>query len=421
MTLQKSSFIDIFLKKLELQEIEDSQLINLNANENQMSCTARAMLSSRLSDRYNLGTPIEHKFAEIVTIDDFTFKGLKHLYELERLATEVTLELFHSQQSEFRLLSGVHAMIASIISFTEVGDTVYSIDYMNGGHFATHYVINRMGRIPRSMPIDKKDFSIDLNQLAKEFVDRPPKMIYFDMGCPLFPIPIETIRKLAGPETIIVYDASHTLGLIAGGKFQDPLTEGADILQGNTHKTFPGPQKAIINFRTESHAQKICDALNQGLVSNRHNHHDLALYVTIFEMREFGAAYAEQMLLNAQSLANSLTEYDIHLLGKSNEFTQSHLILIEGTSVGGYLDACRKLMQCNIGTNSRRVFGVDAVRIGVQEVTRRGMKEQDMKTIAYFFKKILKDKVSSDKIKSEIIDFNHQFDSIAFSFDATVA
>lgn len=418
MSLPRSSFIKDFMEKIKLQEVEDSQLVNLNANENQMSCTARTMLSSRLSDRYNLGTPNEHKYAEIVTIDDFTFKGLTHIYDVEKLATEVVLELFHSQQCEFRSLSGVHAMLASIITFTEVGDTIYSIDYNNGGHFATHYVINQTGRIARSMSINPKSFTIDLDQLAKQFAEKPPNMIYFDMGCPLFPIPIRKVRELASPETIIVYDASHTLGLIAGGKFQDPLGEGADILQGNTHKTFPGPQKAIINFKSEKHAQKIYDAMNQGLVSNRHNHHDLALFITIFEMREFGKEYVSQMLLNAQSFANSLNEYDISTLGQNGEHTQSHMILIDGDSVGGYLNACRRLMQCNISTNTRCVFGTETVRIGVQEVTRRGMKEHDMKTIAYFFKKILKDKIPIEKIKKEVIDFNNQFNSIAFSFDA---
>lgn len=420
MSLSKDTFIYDFLRKISLQEIEDSQLVNLNANENQLSCVARSMLSSRLSDRYNLGTSKEHKYGKIVTIDDFVFKGLEHIYDVEKLATTVVSELFHSQYSEFRSLSGVHAMLASIITFTEVEDAIYSIDYVNGGHFATPYVINRTGRIAYSIPINPNTFSIDLEQLAQNFLNNPPKLIYLDMGCPLFPVPLESIRQLAGERTIIIYDASHTLGLIAGGKFQDPLNEGADILQGNTHKTFPGPQKAMINFKTKEHAQKIYDAMNAGLVSNRHNHHDLALFVSIFEMKEFGKDYAAQMLLNAQALAKSLQEQDIRVLEQNGEFTQSHIILIDGDSVGGYLDACHKLMRCNICTNSRKGFGTEVIRIGVQEVTRRGMKENDMKTIASFFKNILKDNIAAEKIKQDVINFNSQFNSIAFSFDKTM-
>ena len=388
MSLPKNTEIFDFLRRVKQQEVEDSQFINLNANENQMSATARSMLSSKLSDRYNLGTPKEHKYSEIVTIEDFTFKGLKHLYDLEKLASDLVLDMFHSQQSEFRLLSGIHAMLSSIITFTEVGDIIYSIDYLAGGHFATSYVINRIGRVPYSIPVNQHDFSIDLEQLAKQFALKPPKMIYFDMGCPLSPIPIQDIRKIADPQTIIIYDASHTLGLIAGGKFQDPLNEGADILQGNTHKTFPGPQKALITFKNKEHAQKMNEAMNSGLVSSRHNHHDLALFITIFEMKEFGKQYAEQMLLNAKSLAKSLNDHDIALLGQYGEYTQSHILLIKGDSVGGYINACRKLMQCNICTNSRFGFGTEVLRVGVQEITRRGMKEKDMATIAGFFNRV---------------------------------
>ena len=86
--------------------------------------------------------------------------------------------------------------------------------------------------------------------------------------------------------------------------------------------------------------------------------------------------------------------------------------------MGGYLDACKKLMQCNICTNSRRGFGAEVIRVGVQEVTRRGMKEQDMKKIACFFKKILKDNTPIETIKKEVIEFNNQFNRIAYSFDA---
>lgn len=417
MTVDEDHLINTFVSKIKQQEVEDSQILNLNANENQMSRTARAMLSTRLADRYNLGTPNEHQYAEIVTLDDFTFKGLKHIYEVEKLANDTISSLFHSVQCEFRLLSGIHAMLTSIIAFTEVGDTIYSIDYANGGHFATHYVIKKLGRIPYSMYIDPINLSIDLQLLQKQFIKNPPKMIYFDMGCPLLPIPIQEIKRMVGPETILIYDASHTLGLIAGGKFQDPLKEGADILQGNTHKTFPGPQKAIIASKDQEHAKMLSEALNHGLVSNRHNHHDLALFVTIFEMKAYGKSYAEQMLANAACLAKNFIENDIQLLGINPESPQSHILLILGDSVGGYVEACRKLLHANICTNSRYGFGREIIRLGVQELTRRGMKEQEMKIIANFFKKILKDNIPVEKIKNDVIEFNNQFRTLEYSFD----
>ena len=43
-----------------------------------------------------------------------------------------------------------------------------------------------------------------------------------------------------------MYDGAHVLGLIAGGQFQDPFREGADVGTGSSHKTFPGPQGGFV-------------------------------------------------------------------------------------------------------------------------------------------------------------------------------
>ena len=49
----------------------------------------------------------------------------------------------------------------------------------------------------------------------------------------------------------VMYDGAHVLGLIAGGQFQDPLREGADIMTGSSHKTFPGPQGGFLLSSSE--------------------------------------------------------------------------------------------------------------------------------------------------------------------------
>ena len=107
----------------------------------------------------------------------------------------------------------------------------------------------------------------------------------------------------------IMYDGAHVLGLIAGGYFQDPLREGADMLVGSTHKTFPGPQGGIILCRDEL-AGDIDEAVFPGLVSNHHLHHMAGLGIATAEMLEFGREYAGQIIKNAKKLAESLMNLD---------------------------------------------------------------------------------------------------------------
>ena len=406
-----------FLRNIRLQEEDDRDVLHLNAYDNQMSLTARSILSSPLSHRYNLGTLDSHGQTDPASMGEFLFKGLTYIYELEKIAENKASEMFHSVATDFRPLSGMHGMIATMATMTEPGDLVYSVECDYGGHFATRHVATRLGRRSEYIPVDVENLSIDLDKFADEIKSKPPKMIYFDIGCAMYPLPVKEVRDIVGPGVVIVYDASHTQGLIAGGEFQVPLKEGADILQGNTHKTFPGPQKAMIHFREKKYAEKLKESLTFGLVSSQHTHHSIALYITVLEMAEYGREYARQMITNAKVLAGELVSNGIELLDRDGEYTRSNVILIKGDSVGGHVDACRKLYECNMATNSRHGFGYEVIRIGVQEATRRGMKEGEMKLVASFIKRALLDKEPSDLLKKEVIDFNSRFKEIHYSFD----
>ena len=134
-------------------------------------------------------------------------------------------------------------------------------------------------------------------------------------------------------------------------------------------------------------------------------------------MQQFGKEYAMQMVKNAQTLASMLKTLGIEVLAEERGFTKSNVLLIRGDSVGGHQAACHKLYDCHIATNSRHGFGEEVIRVGVQEVTRRGMKEEEMETIALFFKKALIEKKSSRELKEEIKSFTKNNQEVHFSFD----
>lgn len=406
--------IDRAIEALAAEEERSERFLHLTAYENRMSRLAHSFLSSNLSFRQHEGTLEEHTGEDVVVHGSFMFMGLPGVYGLEEKARHATQRMFGAAISDFRPTSGLHAMMCTLATATKPGDVVYTIDPMNGGHAASRPLLTNLGRISQYIPWSNGELSVDLERFADVVKSAPPSAIYLEHGTPLFSLPVREIREIVGPDVLIAYDASHTLGLIAGGEFQSPLDEGADILQGNTHKTFPGPQKALLNFRDHEFGLRITEAISNGFVSSQHTHHAIAAYITALEMAEFGRDYARQMLSNAQALANALAEQGMRLVSRNGKYTSSHQILIEGDEIDA---RCRRLFACGVSTNARYAFGRRVIRIGVQEVTRRGMKEEEMAHIASFLRLAFDPRTQVDQLARRVAKFNANFPNVEYSFD----
>ena len=119
--------------------------------------------------------------------------------------------------------------------------------------------------------------SIDTDLAVKAILEEKPRICYVGQSVYLFPNdlkPIVEAAKEVGANTM--YDGAHVLGLIAGGCFQDPLHEGADVMTGSSHKTFPGPQGGFIlsSSDDEKFQRKLNNAVFPGTCSSYHLHHD---------------------------------------------------------------------------------------------------------------------------------------------------
>lgn len=396
------------------EERRSDRHLHLTAYENRPSKLAQSFLDSNLSFRQHEGLMEARGSDQVIKHGDFILMGLPGVYALEEKARLAAAEMFGASFVDFRPTSGLHGMLCTIAASTNPGDVIYSIDPFEGGHSASRHLLIRMGRRPTYFPWSRELQSIDLERFRSMIKSTPPNALFFEQGTPLFPLPISELRSIVGDHVKIVYDASHTLGLIAGGRFQRPLEEGSDILQGNTHKTFPGPQKCVINYRDYEMGLIASESLSKGLVSNQHTHHAIAAYITTLEMYEFGHEYAEKVVENAQTLASRLAELGVELIKRGDEFTQSHQVLIRGEKID---EKCKRLFACGISTNARYAYGERVIRIGVQEVTRRGMGSSEMETIAYLIARALREKEMIDGVRRNVTALNCEFNDVKFSFD----
>lgn len=384
------------------------------ASENITSNTVRMLLASDLSHRYAEGD-VGNRF----------YQGCEYIDEIEEKAIKYAKELFKAEHVNVKPTSGVNVNIAALFALTSPGDKIMALSIPDGGHIShSRYSVPAIRNLTLdTFPYDAKEMNIDVTKMVKEIKLKTPSLILLGGSLFLFPHPVSEAREAADEVGArIVYDASHVLGLIAGKKFQDPLREGADVVASSTHKTFPGPQGAIILCR-ENLKEKIDRAVFPGTVSNHHLHHVAGLAVTLVEMMQFGEAYASQITTNAKVLAQSLYEKGFDVLCEHKGFTESHQIAIDVFNHGGGAAVAEKLERANIIINKNMLPSdkdpaePTGIRLGVQELTRIGMKESEMKEIASLIGRVVIAKEGENKVKEEVIELRKDFQHVQYCFD----
>jgi len=386
----------------------------LIASENITSNTVRILLASDLSHRYAEGE-VGNRF----------YQGCEYIDEIEEHAINYAKELFEAEHVNVKPTSGVNANIAALFALTSPGDKIMALSVHDGGHIShSRYSVPSIRDLKlKNLPFEPQEMNIDVDKMVKEIKEYKPKLILLGGSLFLFPHPILEAREAADEvDARIVYDASHVLGLIAGKKFQDPLREGADVVTSSTHKTFPGPQGAIIVCRN-SLREEIDKAVFPGTVSNHHLHHVAGLAVTLVEMKHFGAEYAAQILSNAKALAQSLYDEKFDVLCEHKGFTESHQIAVDVRGYGGGDSVAMKLEKANIIIN-KNMLPFDkspeepsGIRLGVQELTRIGMKESEMREIAAFIKRVVIGGEDENRVKKEVIELRKGFQHVQYCFD----
>jgi len=347
----------------------------LIASENVTSKAVRKCYTSDLGHRYAMGD-IGHRL----------YEGCELIDEIERKAVELTKRIFKAEHANVRPISGTVANIAIYHALTSCNDSIFALPVECGGHTSHDDTARIRCLNVHYLPFDNENFNIDVEKAERALKEVRPKLVILGASVFLFPHPVKEIAEIAAEiDAKVVYDASHVLGLIAGKQFQDPLREGADVITASTHKTFFGPQRAIILCKSEL-ANAVDYAVMPCVVSNHHLHSLAGYVIACLEMLEFGKAYARQIVRNAKRLAERLHELGVEVIGEKNGFTESHQVVIE---VGDGEKAAKTLERSGIVTNkcilpwNSREYPT-GIRIGVQEVTRLGMNEEEMDQIAEF-------------------------------------
>jgi len=384
------------------------------ASENLMSPLAKEMMISDFHDRYAEGLPGKRYYNGNIYVD-----------QVEMRCLELAKRIFKCQFADVRPISGTVANMAALMALTEPGDTITCTSLDHGAHISTAKfgAVGFRGVNTVTYPFDIHDMVIDVDGAAKMIRETKPKVVQFGLSVFLFPAPIRELKDVAAEVGApIWYDGAHVLGLIAGGKFQDPLHEGANVMTASTHKTFPGPNHGIVlgNDLTEDLGKRLSSAVFPGVTSSHHLHAMAALAVTLAEWEIYGEGYAAQVCKNAKALGQALNELGMDVLCAHKGFTESHTIAVNVAAHGGGAEAANLMEKANIIANKNMLPGdkssvkPSGIRLGAQELTRVGMREGEMKEVASLIHRVVVKRENPEVVKKDVIALKRSFTKVRY-------
>jgi len=414
------------LRKVRAHEKWFSQSLPMIASENVASRHVREVMSSDLGHRYAEGWPGERVYA-----------GCKYIDQIELQAIALGKKLFKVDFIDVRPISGVVANLAVYSALSGPGDRMMALSIPNGGHIS-HGKKDFSGSagLVHSLDIeyfafDKDWMNIDVDETKKRIKTlKPLKLAMFGGSLFLFPHPVKELSQaLRDAGATVCYDGAHVIGLIAGGMFQDPLREGAQVMTFSTHKTLFGPQGGAIVSGMEF-ADQLKKAVFPGTTSNHHLHSVAAKALVFAEFLQFGRPYAKNVVKNAQALAQELAALGERVLGEKGGYTMSHQVAVDVTKYtdGGTME---KLLESqNIVVNrqllpgdlqaGRHYTNPGGIRLGVAELTRLGMGKGEMKEVAELIHIAMMGERKSE-VTERIREMRKGFQKVKYSFEESPA
>ncbi|MGN1114097.1 MAG: serine hydroxymethyltransferase [Oscillospiraceae bacterium] len=354
--------------------------LELIASENIVSPAVMAAMGSALTNKYAEGYSGKRYYGGCECVD-----------VVENIAIERACKLFGAKYANVQPHSGAQANLATYFALCDVGDTILGMSLADGGHLTHGSPVNMSGKNYNfvSYGLDENGF-LDYDQLEKLAKENKPKLIV--AGASAYPriIDFERIANIAhSVGALFMVDMAHIAGLVAGGKHPSPVPY-ADVVTTTTHKTLRGPRGGLILTNSEDIIKKINKSIFPGTQGGPLMHIIAAKAVCFGEaLKPEFKEYADQVVKNAQALANGLTKRGFNLVSGG---TDNHLMLVDLQSfniTGKELE--KKLDQVYITVNKNAVpndpqspFVTSGVRIGTPAVTTRGLVEEDMDKIAEY-------------------------------------
>ena len=380
--------------------------LELIASENIVSPAVMAAMGSVLTNKYAEGYPGKRYYGGCQCVD-----------VVEEIARKRACELFGAEHANVQPHSGAQANMAVYFAMLKPGDTVMGMNLNEGGHLTHGSPVNMSGSYFNFVPygVDPETHRIDYDKVLEIAKECKPAMIV--CGASAYPrvIDFKKFREIADEVgAYLMVDMAHIAGLVAAGVHPNPV-EYAHFVTTTTHKTLRGPRGGMILCH-EEHAKQIDKAIFPGTQGGPLMHTIAAKAVCLGEaLKPEFKAYGEQIVKNAQALANGLTSRGLKLVSGG---TDNHVMLLDlrdteltGKELEHRLDEVYITVNKNTVPNEpRSPFVTSGIRIGTAAVTTRGLVEEDMDKIAEYIAMVIEDfEGNADTVRAGVTEICNKY------------
>lgn len=375
--------------------------IELIASENIVSPAVMAAMGSVLTNKYAEGYPGKRYYGGCECVD-----------VVENIAIDRAKELFGAQHANVQPHSGAQANMAVYFALLKPGDTVMGMSLADGGHLTHGSPVNISGKYFNFVPygLNADTHRIDYDKLDETAKKVRPKLIV--AGASAYPriIDFERIARTAkSVGAYLMVDMAHIAGLVAAGLHPSPVPY-ADVVTTTTHKTLRGPRGGMILCREEL-GKAIDKAIFPGTQGGPLMHIIAGKAVCLGEaLKPEFKEYQKQIVKNSAAMAGEFERRGVNMVSGG---TDNHLILLDlrGVGVTGKelehnLDKVYITVNKNaIPNDPQSPFITSGIRIGTPAVTSRGMKEDDMRTIAGYICDVATDfDAKADSVRKGVVE-----------------
>jgi glycine hydroxymethyltransferase len=393
---------------LDHETLRQHEGLEMIASENFVSEAVLEAAGSIFTNKYAEGYPGRRYYG-----------GCEYTDVVENLARDRAKLLFGAPHANVQPHSGSQANAAAYMAVLNVGDTILGLDLAHGGHLTHGHKLSFSGKLyrPTFYTVRKDTETIDYDELESIAVREQPKIIIGGASAYSRIWEFARMREIADKVGAkLVIDMAHIAGLVAGGAHPSPVPH-AQIVTTTTHKTLRGPRSGLI-LCDQDLAAAVDRAVFPGQQGGPLVHIVAAKAVAFKEaLQSDFAAYARQVVLNAQALAIALQAGGYRIISGG---TDNHVMLVDVFVKGMFgSEAELALGKAGITVNKNAIpydtnppLKPSGIRIGTPALTTRGMKEPEMRQIALWIAEALENRTDDavlTRIRGEVAELADQF------------
>jgi glycine hydroxymethyltransferase len=424
--------MESYLKKdAEIYKVLQSEIgrqtnkLELIASENFVSPSVLEAAGSVLTNKYAEGYPGKRYYG-----------GCEFVDQAENIARDRLKKLFGAEYVNVQPHSGSQANMAVLMTYLKPGDKFLGLSLAHGGHLTHGSPVNFSGKLYEAVVYELNEATglLDYDKIADLAKKEKPKMIITGASAYSRDWDYKKFREIADSVgAFLMCDMAHPAGLIAKGLLNNPL-EHCDIVTSTTHKTLRGPRGGIILIgkdkenawglttpkgdRVKMMSELIDSMVMPGIQGGPLMHIIMAKAVAFGEaLTDSFKDYVVQVRKNAKSLSAKLTDYGFNIVSGG---TDNHLMLIDLSNkniTGKQAEIALEHAGITVNKNmvpfdKRSPFVTSGIRVGTPALTTRGMKENEMETIASIIDKAVSnfenEKILND-LQEEVKKFTASF------------